>query len=87
MPPVTITVAQTVKYVTTKYGFTVTPKTVRHWMRRGLKKDTLSHQIIPSKLPTMARTGIMVTTEKWVDEFFTRTGVADEVAKRAAGST
>lgn len=75
MPPIQLKMVQVPAYVKTKYGLTITGRTAYNWVKVGLRNESLQTMTIKNPKITHKYPTIQVTTEKWVDEFITRTGV------------
>jgi hypothetical protein len=61
-PPTLIKLSEVPAYVEARYGLTISRQTAYNWAREG-KRGT--------KLRTIKRAGVPVTTKGWVDDFIT----------------
>lgn len=71
-PPKTLRLNKVPDYLKEYYNLAVTSRTVRNWVDKGLRKESLETRQVKNPQPTQKNAFIMVTTTEWVDQFIVR---------------
>lgn len=71
-PPQSMRLNSVPAYILRTYGVSVTSRTVRNWVEKGLRRETLETRQVKNPCPSHKDPLVMVTTTEWVDLFLSR---------------